>query len=155
MVAKKKYNLIKWFTVAGSLICFFIVSCIFAHLKVDDIWGDMFENGITNCLQWFTLILYRILIYIPFPFFMGLFSFDKNTNYLSRVTNCFNWMFMTFLITKGIMEICAINLIFNINLFDKLSSFINLLGYIFTYTMKKPISFDETGNILNREQTNI
>lgn len=148
MKAKTKYNIIKFITIIGTPIYFFIISAIFALLKVDDIWDKMFEIGIENFQQWWTLLLYRILIYVPFPLIMGLFVFDKRYRYLSRVIICYNWMFLVYLIINGILDIFAINMIKGISIFETLSSFVSILGYLFTFLKKETISFDDVGNIL-------
>lgn len=150
MKAKTKYKLLKWTTIIGTLLYFLLVSSFFVLLKVDDIWGKMFEEGIQNFLQWITLILYRILIYIPLPLIIGIFRFDKRYNYLSRIVIWYNWMFTVYFIIYSLYEFCAFDLLINLNIFNKLSSVVLILGYVFTYLKKKPVSFDDTGNILNK-----
>lgn len=150
MKAKTKYKLLKWTTIIGTLLYFLLVSSFFALLKVDDIWGNMFEKGIQNFPQWITLILYRILIYIPLPLIIGIIKFDKRYNYSSRVVIWYNWMFFVYLLFYGIYEFAALDLIFKVGIFNKLSSIILILGYVFSYAMKKPISFDDPANILNK-----
>ena len=110
----------------------------------------MFENGIENFSQWISLIIYRILIYVPIPLIFGIFKFDKRTKYLTRITIWYNWMFLVYLIFYGVYEILAFNLIFDVGIFNTLSSFVLVLGYLFTYIAKKPISFDEPKNIINK-----
>lgn len=150
MKAKTKYNIIKSVVICGTPIYFLSISCFFALLKVDDIWGDMFEIGISNFNQWWTLILYRLLIYVPLPLFLGMFVFDKRFKYLSRVVIWYNWMFLVYLVIYGVLDIFAITLVPNMHVFDTLSSFILILGYIFTYIMKKPVSFDDTSGLLDK-----
>jgi hypothetical protein len=36
----------------------------------------------------------------------------------------------------------------DVSIFGTLSSFVSILGYIFTYLKKETISFDDVGNIL-------
>lgn len=148
MKAKTKYKILKFITIIGTPIYFFAISAIFALLKVDDIWGEMFEIGIDNFQQWWTLLLYRFLIYVPLPLIFGFFVFDKRYKYLSRVIMCYNWMFLVYLIINGLLDILAINLIKDISIFGTLSSFVSILGYLFTYLKKETISFDDVGNIL-------
>lgn len=148
MKAKAKYKILKFITIIGTPIYFFVISAVFALFKVDDIWGEMFEIGIENFQQWWTLLLYRILIYVPLPLIMGLFVFDKRYRYLSRVIICYNWMFLVYSIINGILDVFAINMIKDISIFETLSSFVSILGYLFTYLKKETISFDDVGNIL-------
>ena len=150
MKARKKYNLIRFAVCIGTPFYFIAISIIFALLRVDEIWGDMFEVGIQNSLQWCTLVLYRILIYVPFPLIMGMFVFDKKYKYRSRVTNCYNWMFLSYSIIYCVIDIFAINMIEDFSIFGTLSSFVSIFGYLLTYINKKPISFDDAGNILNK-----
>ena len=150
MKAKTKYKLLKWIIIIGTPIYFFLISSFFALLKVDDIWGDMFDEGIQNFMQWFTLILYRIIIYIPLPLIIGIFRFDKRYKYSSRVVTWYNWMFFVYLLFYGIYEFAALDSIFKVDIFNKLSSIILILGYVFSYAMKEPISFDDPANILKK-----
>lgn len=150
MKAKTKYKLLKWIIIIGTPIYFFLISSFFALLKVDDIWGDMFDEGIQNFIQWFTLIFYRILIYIPLPLIIGIFRFDKRYKYSSRVVIWYNWMFSVYLLFYGIYEFAALDLMVKVDIFNKLSSILLILGYVFSYAMKKPISFDDPANILNK-----
>ena len=148
MKARTKYIILKFITIFGSLIYFVAISSIFALLKVDEIWGGMFEVGIKNFQQWWTLLLYRFLIYVPFPLVLGFFVFDKRYKYLSRVIMCYNWMFLVYLIISGLLDILAINMFKGVDIFESLSSFVSILGYLFSYLNKKPVSFDDSGNIL-------
>lgn len=148
MKAKTKYKILQFITIIATPIYFFTISAIFALLKVDDIWGEMFEIGIENFQQWWTLLVYRLLIYVPLPLVMGLFVFDKRYKYISRVVICYNWMFLVYLIINGLLDIFAINMIKDVSIFGTLSSFVSILGYIFTYLKKETISFDDVGNIL-------
>lgn len=108
----------------------------------------MFEKGITEFSQWLTLILYRLLIYVPVPLLFAIIKYDKRTKYLTRVVIWYNWMFLVYLILYGMYDILAIDLLSNVKIFDSLSSFILLLGYIITYISKKTVSFDDTQNII-------
>lgn len=108
----------------------------------------MFEIGIENFQQWWTLILYRLLIYVPLPLILGAFVFDKHYKYFSRIIMCYNWMFLIYLIINGIFDILAINMLKNISIFKTLSSFVSIFGYLFTFLNKKTVSFDDVGNIL-------
>lgn len=148
MKAKTKYKTLKWITIILTPIYFLSISTIFALLKIDDIWGEMFEIGIENFQQWWTLILYRLLIYVPLPLILGAFVFDKHYKYFSRIIMCYNWMFLIYLIINGIFDILAINMLKNISIFKTLSSFVSIFGYLFTFLNKKTVSFDDVGNIL-------
>ena len=150
MKAKTKYTILKIAMIFISIINIFFISGIFVLCKVDYLWDGMFENGIDNFSQWISLIIYRILIYVPIPLIFGIFKFDKRTKYLTRITIWYNWMFLVYLIFYGVYEILALNLIFDVGIFNTLSSFVLVLGYLFTYIAKKPISFDEPKNIINK-----
>lgn len=148
MKVKNKYILLKSLIAFFSLLNIFLVSAIYVLFDVDFLWGDMFEKGITEFSQWLTLILYRLLIYVPIPLLFAIIKYDKRTKYLTRVVIWYNWMFLVYLILYGLYDILAIDLLSNVKIFDSLSSFILLLGYIITYISKKPVSFDDTQNII-------
>lgn len=148
MKVKNKYILLKSLIAFFSLLNIFLVSAIYVLFDVDYLWGDMFEKGITEFSQWLTLILYRLLIYVPVPLLFAIIKYDKRTKYLTRVVIWYNWMFLVYLILYGLYDILAIDLLSNVKIFDSLSSFILLLGYIITYISKKTVSFDDTQNII-------
>ena len=148
MKAKTKYKLIKGLMIPATLLHIFIISSIFVVFNVDKLWENMFELGQANILQILTLVLYRVLLYVPLPFIMAIFKFDERYNYSSRLIIWFNKMFLILLVIYAIFDFCSLYLLTKITILESLSSFILLLGYIFTYIKKKPISFDERENIL-------
>lgn len=150
MKAKTKYKITKWVLFFAIPLYVFIITSIFALLKIDDIWGNMFNEGITSGKQWITLILYRLLIYVPLPWIIGIVAFDKRYKYMSRVIIWYNWMFFVYLIFYSCYDILAIDLILDVKGFNTLSAFVLILGYLFTYIKKKTISFDDTNNIIKK-----
>lgn len=122
--------------------------------SIDKLWGNMFEDGFSNLAQWISLIIYRMLIYILPALIIALIKFDRRMKYLTRVIVSQNWVFCIYLICKVVIEVFALNIAFNIQIFNSLDSTVVLAGYVFTYIKKKEIDFSENGAVLGEKPYN-
>lgn len=151
MKSKTKFKIIKSVSFFVIPMFFFLVSVAFAVFGASELWGNMFDKGIDSFAQWITLILYRFLVYILPAIILSFFVFDKRYSFSSRLIIWFNWSFFIYLLIYAIINIFALNLVFNIELFSTLDAIMILLGYVFTYIKKKPVEFDKVETIIDNK----
>lgn len=153
MTAKKKYRFIKYLGIILNLLVKFIITTIGALFHWNELWKPFMENGekISSFNQWITLIIYRLVIYLVPALILSIFKFDKRYNWTSRACIWLNWIFCLDLMVKASITVFAIDKIWDINIFNTLDSIILLVGYVFTFIKRKPISFDSTGSIIDKK----
>lgn len=152
MKLKTKINLIKFSSFIYIPIIFFVVSCLYVFLGVDRMWGNMFDDGINTFGQWFSLIIYRVLIYVLSALFIMCIAPNKNGKKRDKFIVWLNWTFFVYLVIKFIIEVFAIDLIllkYNIILFSNVDSLAALLGYLLTWIKKEKIELGSSETIVN------
>ncbi len=151
LTAKKKYRYLQLFGIFLVLFVLLGTTTLYVLLKIDELWAPIAEGKITNFLQWFTLIIYRIVIYLLPALILTIFRFDKRYKTSSRFVIWLNWTMFIYLITKAFIEVFAIDLLLGTSLFNIVDSFVLLLGYIFTLIKKRKIEFDSSGAIIGEK----
>ena len=150
MTAKKKFYILKIAGLVSLIIYVLALTAIFVACGAYELWKDIHENGISNSTQWWTIILYRILLYLAMPFIFSVFKFDKRIKWVNRLLIWINYFFFIFLVIQSIYYFFALNLIINTPILSALDSLSLLVGYIFTYINKEKIEFDSTGAIIDK-----
>jgi len=152
MKAKNKLLLIKIITSVAVPLYFIAITAIFTALGASELWGNMFDVGIQNWGQWFTLVLYRLLLYVSPAFLIAIYKFDKRYKYLSRVIIWLNWTLFIYLLLNAIIKVFALNLLCKkIEVFNSLDGVVALCGYVFTYIEKRKIEFSSSGAIIGEK----
>lgn len=146
--AKKKLFILK---ISGFILCpltIFITTAIFTLLECDILWKDISENGISSFIQWITLILYRLLIYLLPSLVLSCFPFDKRYKWMTRFIIFLSWTFFIYLFSNVIISFFEIDSILDINIFGNLDNAVLLMGYVLTAINKRKIEFDSNGAII-------
>ena len=146
--AKKKLFILK---ISGFILCpltIFITTAIFTLLGCDILWKDISENGISSFIQWITLILYRLLIYLLPSLVLSCFPFDKRYKWMTRFIIFLSWTFFIYLFSNVIISFFEIDSILDINIFGNLDNAVLLMGYVLTAINKRKIEFDSNGAII-------
>ncbi len=150
MTSKKKYFLLRIFGFFLLIIYVIALTAIFVAFGAYELWKDIPQQGISSFNQWWTIILYRILLYLAFPFLFSIYRFDKRIKWVNRLLIWFNFFFFIFLLTQSIYYFLALNLLRNNPILSALDSLSLLVGYIFTLIKKQKIEFDSTGAIIDK-----
>lgn len=154
MTAKKKFYLFK---ISGALlvaVVLFVLTIIGVFLNLDHLWKNIDVEGFTGFWQWFSLVLYRLLLYLLPGLILSIFKFDKRYKFLSRFKIWLNWTLGIFLISKAIILVFAIDKLLHISVFENLDGVVLLVGYVFTLATKQKVEFDSTGAIINPKEIN-
>lgn len=154
MTAKKKFYLFK---ISGALlvaVVLFVLTIIGVFLNLDHLWKNIDVEGFTSFWQWFSLVLYRLLLYLLPGLILSIFKFDKRYKFLSRFKIWLNWTLGIFLISKAIILVFAIDKLLHISVFENLDGVVLLVGYVFTLATKQKVEFDSTGAIINPKEIN-
>lgn len=154
MTAKKKFYLFK---ISGALLAagvLFVLTIIGVFLNLDHLWKNIDVEGFTSFWQWFSLVLYRLLLYLLPGLILSIFKFDKRYKFLSRFKIWLNWTLGIFLISKAIISAFAIDKLLHISVFGNLDGVVLLVGYVFTLATKQKVEFDSTGAIINPKEIN-
>lgn len=154
MTAKKKFYLFK---ISGALlvaVVLFVLTIIGVFLNLDHLWKNIDVEGFTSFWQWFSLVLYRLLLYLLPGLILSIFKFDKRYKFLSRFKIWLNWTLGIFLISKAIISVFAIDKLLHISAFGNLDGVVLLVGYVFTLATKQKVEFDSTGAIINPKEIN-
>lgn len=128
-----------------------IIVVIFACFDFGLKW-DSLKEGNYYISAHITLILFRILLY-TLPAIIGYFILKaiKKTDTFKKKTlilvDCFNIQFFTFSLVLGIYELLALDYIFNLDILDKMDSFIFIVGFIVSVFIKKEIPTDEINQL--------
>ena len=82
--AKKKLFLLKILAVILCPITVFATTTFFVFIGCAELWKDIPTCGITSFIQWFTLISYRIIVYLLPAIILSFFRFDKRYKWMTR-----------------------------------------------------------------------
>lgn len=153
MKAKTKYNILK---IAGFLVDIIVLvslTSIAVFFNFDILWEKIDTEGFKNFFQWFSLILYRLLIYFLPGLFLSMFKFDKRFKFSSRLKIWLNWTLGIFLLMKSLISVFEIDALLQIKIFNKLDPTVLFFGYIFTFMTKQKVEFDSTLSIIDPKKT--
>ena len=146
--SKRKLFILK---LSGIILCpliVFSITAIFTVLGCADLWGDISQSGITSFVQWFTLILYRLLIYLAPAAVLSCFYFDKRYKWMTRFIIFLSWTFFIYLFSNVIINFFEIDTLLDITIFGNLDTAVLLAGYVLTAINKRKIEFDSNGAII-------
>ena len=98
--AKKKLFLLKILAVILCPITVFATTTFFVFIGCAELWKDIPTCGITSFIQWFTLISYRIIVYLLPAIILSFFRFDKRYKWMTRFIIFLNWtLFIYYLLS--------------------------------------------------------
>ena len=154
LTSKKKYKLLKVTGIFLDLFTIFALTFIGVLLEWDNLWGNIDEEGIVNFYQWFSLVFYRLTLYLLPGFILSICIFDKRYKYISRLKIWLNWTLCIYLIGNSVIKVFAIDKIFKFSIFNNIDVVVLLVGYVITFATKEKVSFDSTEAIINPKGTN-
>lgn len=146
--AKRKLVILK---IGGIILCpltVFVVTVVFTAIGCADLWIDIQQNGITSFLQWFTLIFYRLLIYLLPAIILAFVKFDQRCKWMTRFIIFLSWTFFIYLFSNVIINFFEIDTLLDITIFGNLDTAVLLAGYVLTAINKRKIEFDSSGAII-------
>lgn len=146
--AKKKLTLLKILAVFMWLLTLFITTVIFVLCGCAELWENIQINGITSFIQWFTIILYRVIVYMFPALLLSLFKFDRRFKWMTRFIIFLNWTLFIFLFCNVVIQFFELDSILKITIFENLDNVVMLLGYVLTAINKRKIEFDSKGAII-------
>ena len=149
ITSKKYFKILK---IAGIIIDAFVLfgmTAIGVFLGWDALWENIEANGITSFYEWFSLIIYRLTIYLLPGFLLSFFVFDKRYKYSSRLKIWLNWTLCIYLLCNAFIKVFAIDKLLNFQIFNSIDVVVLLIGYVITFATKEKVSFDSTEAIIN------
>lgn len=121
---------------------------IFLFIGCAELWKDIPTCGITSFIQWFTLISYRIIVYLLPAIILSFFRFDKRYKWMTRFIIFLNWTLFIYLFCNVVIKFFELDSILQITIFENLDNVVMLLGYVLTAVNKRKIEFDSNGAII-------
>ncbi len=146
--AKKKLFLLKISAVILCPITVFATTIFFVFIGCAELWKDIPTCGITSLIQWFTLISYRIIVYLLPAIILSFFRFDKRYKWMTRFIIFLNWTLFIYLFCNVVIKFFELDSILQITVFENLDNVVMLLGYVLTAVNKRKIEFDSNGAII-------
>jgi hypothetical protein len=146
--AKKKLFLLKILAVILCPITVFATTTFFVFIGCAELWKDIPTCGITSFIQWFTLISYRIIVYLLPAIILSFFRFDKRYKWMTRFIIFLNWTLFIYLFCNVVIKFFELDSILQITIFENLDNVVMLLGYVLTAVNKRKIEFDSNGAII-------
>lgn len=124
-----------------------LVVVLFAVFDFGKKWDDIKEGNIT-ALAIITLILFRVFLYfvpglIMYFFMKRIKKPDTNNKRTLLLTDCYNIQFFSFSIVLSLYELCGLDYILNVDIFNKMDSFIFILGFIISVFVRHEIPKEE------------
>ncbi len=120
---------------------YFVAILVMAYLLK---WPQEFDSYVfyenykfkSHCL----LILYRVLIYLIFPFIISIFEQGKSKErYIKLLLENFNIQFITYSLITGIYVIFGIDKVLGVDIFGSSDAILFIAGFIFTAILDKQI----------------
>ena len=145
---KKKLFLLKILAVILCPITVFATTIFFVFIGYAELWKDIPTCGITSLIQWFTLISYRIIVYLLPAIILSFFRFDKRYKWMTRFVIFLNWTLFIYLFCNVFIKFFELDSIHQITIFENLDYVVMLLGYVLTAVNKRKIEFDSNGAII-------
>lgn len=145
---KKKLFLLK---ISGAILCpitVFTTTILFVFIGCAELWKDIPTYGITSFIQWFTIVSYRIIVYLLPAIILSFFRFDKRYKWMTRFIIFLNWTLFIYLFCNVVIKFFELDSILQITIFENLDNVVMLLGYVLTAVNKRKIEFDSTGAII-------
>ena len=124
-----------------------ILVVLFALADLGLLWDEL-KNGSNSTWAHVSLILFRVLLY-GLPAFIGYLIWkrkNKPQNRNAKLTlliDCYNIQFFIFSLILAIYELLALDYRLNLDILDKMDSFIFIAGFIVSIFIKKEIPEDE------------
>lgn len=146
--AKKKLFLLKILAVVLCPMTIFATTTVFVFIGCSELWEDVPTYGITSFVQWFTIIAYRIIVYLLPAITLSFFRFDKRYKWMTRFIIFLNWTLFIYLFCNVFIKFFELDSILQITIFENLDNAVMLLGYVFTAINKRKIEFDSSGAII-------
>lgn len=146
--AKRKLFLLKILAVILCPITVFATTIFFVFIGCAELWKDIPTCGITSLIQWFTLISYRIIVYLLPAIILSFFRFDKRYKWMTRFVIFLNWTLFIYLFCNVVIKFFELDSIHQITIFENLDNVVMLLGYVLTAVNKRKIEFDSNGAII-------
>ena len=146
--AKKKLFLLKILAVILCPITVSATTIFFVFIGCAELWKDIPTCGITSFIQWFTLISYRIIVYLLPAIILSFFRFDKRYKWMTRFIIFLNWTLFIYLFCNVVIKLFELDSILQITIFENLDNVVMLLGYVLTAVNKRKIEFDSNGTII-------
>lgn len=146
--AKKKLFLLKILAVILCPITVFATTIFSVFIGCAELWKDIPTCGITSFIQWFTLISYRIIVYLLPAIILSFFRFDKRYKWMTRFIIFLNWTLFIYLFCNVVIKFFELDSILQITIFENLDNVVMLLGYVLTAVNKRKIEFDSNGAII-------
>lgn len=124
-----------------------ILVVLFALADLGLLWDEL-KNGSNSTWAHISLIMFRVLLY-GLPAFIGYLIWKRRNKPQSRnskwalLIDCYNIQFFVFSLILAIYELLALDYRFNLDILDKIDSFIFIAGFIVSIFIKKEIPVDE------------
>lgn len=145
---KKAIKLKKAISLFAIPLWLVAITLIFTALGAAELWQPMFEDGANTFFQWFSLVLYRIILYIIPAIILCIGSLRKETKFGELFLYWLNWQCFVYLLWKAIITVVAIDIAFNMEILSSIDGVVLLFGYVFTFFKKKEIEFGKLNNQL-------
>ena len=145
---KKTLFLLK---ILGAILCpitVFTTTTLFVFIGCAELWKDIPTYGITSFIQWFTIVSYRIIVYLLPAIILSFFRFDKRYKWMTRFIIFLNWTLFIYLFCNVVIKFFELDSILQITIFENLDNVVMLLGYVLTAVNKRKIEFDSNGAII-------
>lgn len=141
----KRIISIIWQSILYSIIAIVLV-VLFALVDLGLLWDEL-KNGSNNAWAYISLIIFRVLLYV-LPAFIGYLIQKKNkpingNSKWSLLIDCYNIQFFAFSLILAIYELLALDYKLNLDILDKMDSFIFIAGFVISIFIKKEIPEDE------------
>lgn len=120
---------------------------LFALADLGLLWDEL-KNGSNNTWAHVSLIVFRVLLY-GLPAFIGYLIWKRKNKPLNRnskwslLIDCYNIQFFIFSLVLAIYELLALDYRLNLDILDKMDSFIFIAGFIISIFIKKEIPVEE------------
>ena len=152
--SKKKYNILKSLGFILDFAILFLLTSIGVLIGLDNLWEGIKEDGFTSFIQWFSLISYRLILYLSPALILSIFKFDKRYKFVSRLKIWLNWTSGIFLVTKAFIAVFELDTLLGIKIFEKIDFVVLLIGYVITFATKEKVEFGSTEAIIDPKSIN-
>ncbi|MDR1939652.1 MAG: hypothetical protein LBQ40_02510 [Clostridiales bacterium] len=116
---------------------FAIITLSFALLDTGTLWESLEKDGnVTSALQYISLILYRLLIYLLPAVVLWLTSKRFKTKKYGFL-ECLNFQFAIYTILKCMVVLFALDYLLSIKMFNAMNNYVVIFGYVITLISKK------------------
>lgn len=132
-----KKNIVKFFICIIYLIGIMTMAYFLKWPQLFDSYVQ-YENYMVSAHL--TLILYRLLIYIIFPFIISAIEKIKSKEkFIKLLLNNFNMQFITYALLTGIYVIAGVDKVLGVEIFSSSDAILFVATFIFTTILNKKI----------------